>query len=101
MQIYRERHLSHRVVPQRRPAVSGLLHAHQLRGDANATQVDQAALRGLSLPTRSKQANSLFIHWREQKTNGHHLTTTDHQSHFGADHDRRATRAVTAKRFPS
>jgi hypothetical protein len=49
----------------------------------------------------TRWANSLFVHWREQQPNGRHLTTTDHQTHFGEDHARRAILAVTAKRFPS
>lgn len=49
----------------------------------------------------TRWANSLFIHWRRQQPNGHHLTTTDHRRHFGEDHASRAIRAVTAKHFPS
>ena len=49
----------------------------------------------------TRWANSLFLHWRQQQPNARHLTTTDHQSHFGEDHARRAIRAVTTKHFPS
>ena len=47
----------------------------------------------------TRWANSLFIHWRQQQPNGRHLTTTDHLGYFAENHDRRAIRAVTAKRF--
>ena len=49
----------------------------------------------------NRWANSLFIHWRNTKPNARHLTTTDFTSHLAADHDRRAVRALTSKRFPS
>ena len=49
----------------------------------------------------TRWANSLFIHWRQQQPNGRHLTTTDHLGHFAEDHDPRAIRDVTSKRFPS
>jgi len=49
----------------------------------------------------TRWANSRFIHWRQQHRNGRYLTTTDHLGHCAEDHERRAIRAGTAKRFPA
>jgi hypothetical protein len=49
----------------------------------------------------NRWANSLFMHWRAQKTKNNHLTTTDFIVDRAANHDRSAVSAVTAKRFPS
>jgi hypothetical protein len=49
----------------------------------------------------TRWANSRFIHWRQQQPNGRHLTATDQLGHFAEDDERRAIRALTAKRFPS
>lgn len=49
----------------------------------------------------NRWANSLFIHWRNQKSNGHQKTTTDFIAHFAEEHAHRAVSAIAAKRFPS
>jgi hypothetical protein len=49
----------------------------------------------------NRWANSLFMHWRNGRPNGRHLTTTDLISHMSAHHDQRAIRALTSKHFPS
>jgi hypothetical protein len=49
----------------------------------------------------NRWANSLLIHWRSGQPNSRHLTTTDFISHFAENHDERAVRAITSRRFPS
>ena len=45
-------------------------------------------------------SNSLFMHWRGQRTQKRHLYTSDFIAHMSENHDRRALRALTSVNFP-
>lgn len=49
----------------------------------------------------NRWANSLFKHWSDQQPNGHYLKTSDFIARMAQNHDERAVRALTSKRFPS
>ena len=48
----------------------------------------------------NRWANSLFMHWRGQRTQKRHLYTSDFIAHMSENHDRRALRALTSVNFP-
>jgi len=48
----------------------------------------------------NRWADSLFMHWRGQRSKNRHLYTSDFLAHMSENHDRRALRSLTSVNFP-